>query len=204
MSATQRRKNRIPAYPLWITLPYTLFVAVLTPFYWLRYGPGNFLWFSDIALFALLIVLWTGNRLLYSMMAVGVLPLELAWNIDFLTRGRLTGLAAYMFDPQEPAHMRVLSGFHLFLPVLIVYMLVRQGYDRRAFKAQTVFAWVVLLASYWLTRPEKNINWVHGLGPGPEAQTILPPRAYLGLYMALLPVVAYLPAHLLLKRLFRP
>ncbi|TIQ61536.1 MAG: hypothetical protein E5X64_42290, partial [Mesorhizobium sp.] len=65
MAAKQRSKAQIPKYPLWITLPYTLFVAVLTPVYWLRYGPGNFLWFSDIALFAVLIALWTGSRLLY-------------------------------------------------------------------------------------------------------------------------------------------
>ncbi|WP_353641013.1 hypothetical protein [Mesorhizobium sp. WSM2239] len=202
MAAKQSSKDQIPAYPLWITLPYSLFVAVLTPFYWLRYGPGNFLWFSDIALFAVLIALWTGNRLLYSTMAVGVLPLELAWYIDFFTGGRLLGLAAYMFDPKEPVHMRILSGFHLFMPVLIVFMLIRQGYDRRAFKAQTAFAWGVLLASYWLTRREANINWVHG--PGPEAQKVLPPRTYLGLYMVLLPVVVYLPVHLVLKRRFRP
>ncbi|MCA1367233.1 hypothetical protein I6F15_07450 [Bradyrhizobium sp. BRP14] len=204
MTAKQRSTDPIPAYPLWITLPYTLFVAVLTPFYWLRYGPGNFLWFSDLALFAVLIALWTGIRLFYSMMAVGVLPLELAWCVDFVTGGRFIGLAAYMFDPKEPLHMRLLSGFHLFLPVLILFMLMRQGYDRRAFKAQTVFAWGVLLASYWLTPAEKNINWVHGLGPGPEAQKVLSPRTYLGLYMVLLPAVAYLPVHLVLKRLFRP
>ncbi|RWK70226.1 MAG: hypothetical protein EOR45_35080, partial [Mesorhizobium sp.] len=96
MAAKQRSKAPIPKHPLWITLPYTLFVAVLTPVYWLRYGPGNFLWFSDIALFAVLIALWTGSRLLYSMMAVGVLPLEFAWLADFVTGGKLTGLAAYM------------------------------------------------------------------------------------------------------------
>lgn len=202
MAAKQRSKALIPKYPLWITLPYTLFVAVLTPVYWLRYGPGNFLWFSDIALFAVLIALWTGSRLLYSMMAVGVLPLEFAWLADFVTGGKLTGLAAYMFDPREPAYARALSGFHLFMPVIIIFMLIRQGYDRRAFKAQTALAWVVLAASYWFTRPDENINWVHGFGP--ERQKILPPRMYLGLYMVLLPLVAYLPVHLVLKRLFRP
>ncbi|TIU18155.1 MAG: membrane-associated protein, partial [Mesorhizobium sp.] len=96
----------------------------------------------------MLIALWTGSRLLYSMMAVGVLPLEFAWLADFVTGGKLTGLAAYMFDPREPAYVRALSGFHLFMPVIIIFMLIRQGYDRRAFKAQTALAWVVLAASY--------------------------------------------------------
>lgn len=190
-----------PAYPPWATLPVTTFTAVLIPVYWIEYGPGNFLWFSDIALFAVVIALWTGNRLVYSMMAVGVLPLEMAWLADFLTGGNLIGLAAYMFDPDLDLHMRVLSGFHLLLPPLIVWMLVRQGYDRRALPAQTLLAWIVLPATWLLTSPDDNINWVHGLGD--DGHQILPPLVHLGLYMALLPVVALLPAHLLLKKLFR-
>lgn len=204
MAGTNRNIGGFPAYPLWITLPYTAFVAVLVPVYWHEHGPGNFLWFSDIALLALLITLWTGNRLVYSMMAVGVLPLEAAWLADFIAGGSLIGLAGYMFDPQEPVHLRLLSSFHFFLAPLMVWMLVRQGYDRRALPAQTVFAWVVLAASWVLTSPENNINWVHGVGPEEERMMPLPPFVYLVLYMALLPVVAFVPLHLLLRFLFRP
>lgn len=187
-------------YPPWIRLPYTLFVAVLVPVYWVDYGPGNFLWFSDIALFAILIALWTGNRLVHSTMAVGVLPLEMVWTVDFLSGGKLIGLAAYMFDASEPLYLRGLSLFHLFLPPLIVWMLIAQGYDRRALCAQTLLAWVALPLSFVLTSPADNINWVHGLGP--DAALALPPLVYLGLYMALLPVVVFLPMHLLLTRFF--
>lgn len=204
MTAIETRTSGFPAYPLWVAVPCTVFVGVLVPVYWREYGPGNFLWFSDIALFAVVAALWTGNRLVYSMMAVGVLPMELAWMADFLTGGNLIGLAAYMFDPQEQLHMRLLSGFHLLLPPLILWMLVRQGYDRRALPAQTLFAWLVLAASWALTSPLDNINWVHGLGPGEDAEMPLPPLLYLGLYMALLPVVVLLPMHFVLKRLFRP
>jgi hypothetical protein len=203
MEAGYSKPSGVAAYPLWITIPYTLFVIVLVPFYWREYGPGNFLWFSDIALFAVLFALWTCNRLAYSMMAVGVLPLEVAWTADFLLGGNLIGLAAYMWDAEELLHMRLLSGFHLFLPPLMIWMLIRQGYDRRAFFAQTVFAWIVLVLSWLLTTPEENINWVHGLGPGPDAETILHPVLYLVLYMLLLPI-GFLLTHLILKRLFRP
>ncbi|WP_292552869.1 hypothetical protein, partial [Mesorhizobium sp.] len=44
----------------------------------------------------------------------------------------------------------------------------------------------------------------HQLGAWAWPQKILPPRMYLGLYMVLLSLVAYLPVHLVLKRLFRP
>jgi hypothetical protein len=37
--------------PLWLKIAYTLFICVLAPVYVVQYGPGNFLWFSDIALF---------------------------------------------------------------------------------------------------------------------------------------------------------
>lgn len=186
-------------HPLWLRLAVTAFVAVLVPIYWRDHGPGNFLWFSDIALFAVLVALWTGSRLLPSMMAVGVLPFEIAWTADFLTGGNLIGLAAYMFDPAEDAHLRALSLFHLVLPPIIVWMLARQGYDRRALPAQTALALLVLPATWLLTGPEDNVNWVHGPG---EAQDMIPPLAYLGLYMALMPLVVLLPMHYVLRRLF--
>ena len=37
--------------PLWLKVACTLFICILVPVYWIQYGPGNFLWFSDIALF---------------------------------------------------------------------------------------------------------------------------------------------------------
>ena len=164
------------------------------PVYWVHYGPGNFLWFSDIALFAVLLSLWTGWRLPYSMMAVGVLPLEAVWLVDFVSGGSLAGLAAYMFDDAYPLYLRALSLFHLFMPPIIVWMIVRQGYDRRALPAQIILAWVVLPVTWLLTTPEDNVNWVFGWD-GP--QDVVHPLVYLGLYMALLPL-AYLPMHLLL------
>jgi hypothetical protein len=95
-------------YPLWVQLSYAAFVLILIPVYWRHYGPGNFLWFSDIALFAVLISLWTGNRLLFSMMAVGVLPIEMLWLVDFVALGKTTGIVAYMFKDDSPLYLRAL------------------------------------------------------------------------------------------------
>lgn len=186
-------------YPLWVRLPYLAFVLVLVPVYLRQYGPQNFLWFSDIALFATLLAVWTGNRLLASMMAVGVLPLEIVWTVDFLTGGHI-GLAAYMFDPKLSLFLRALSLFHLFFPAIVIWMLVRQGYDTRALPLQTLVAWVVLPASFLIGTPEENINWVYG--PAGAPQWLTSPVAYLVLYMAFLPAAIFAPAHLLLKRWF--
>lgn len=192
------------AIPLWIKIAYTLFVIVLVPVYWAHYGPANFLWFSDIALLTAVAALWLESRFLAGTMAVGVLLLELTWNIDFFVRLftgiELIGLAGYMFDSSKPRFLRGLSLFHLFLPILLVWMVARLGYDHRAFLAQTLLAWIVLPLSYFFTDPAKNINWV--FGPGSEPQTWMPPLLYLALLMLFLPVIVYLPTHLVLEKLF--
>jgi len=190
--------------PLWLKITYTLFVSVLVPSYWKQYGPGNFLWFSDIALLTTTLTLWLEIPLLASMMTLSVVLLELTWNIDFFVRlstgVSLIGLSGYMFDPSIPKPMRALSLFHVALPVLLLWLVYRLGYDGRALAAQTVFAWAVLLCSYFLTGAAENVNWVHGWGKTP--QTWMPAPLYLALLMILFPLVIYLPTHLLLRKLF--
>jgi hypothetical protein len=127
--------------PLWLTLAYGLAVPVIAVVYWRSYGPTNFLWLSDVALAFTSAALITGNPLLASMPAVGVLALELAWTADFLTGGRIIGLAAYMFDPKLPLYLRALSLFHLALPPTLVFLLYWLGYDRRALIYQTLLTW---------------------------------------------------------------
>jgi hypothetical protein len=154
--------------PFGLKVVYTLFACALVPIYWRQYGPANFLWFSDIALLALVPALWLENALLVSMMAVSIVFFEALWNIDFFFRlatGRsLIGLSAYMFDPAIPLFIRGLSGFHSILPVLLLWILHRLGYDQRAFLWQTIVALVVLPLSYLVSNAQQNVNWVYGLG----------------------------------------
>ncbi|HEU4370790.1 MAG TPA: membrane-associated protein [Methylomirabilota bacterium] len=190
--------------PLWIKILYTLFLCVLVPVYWVHWGPRNFLWFSDIALLTTAVALWLESSLLASMMTLAIALPELAWNADFFGRllsGRhVLGLSGYMFDARKPLFLRALSLFHVVLPILLTWMVHRLGYDRRAWAFQTVVALVVLPATYALTDPADNVNWVYGLGSKP--QTRISPRAYLALLMLFFPVVVYLPTHLLLCALF--
>ena len=172
--------------------------------YWRRYGPANFLWFSDIALLLTVPALWLESPLLVSMMALAVALPELAWNIDFfvrLTTGvSLLGLAAYMFDRRIPRFVRSLSLFHVGLPPLLIWLLYRLGYDKRAFIAQTVVAIVILPLSYFFSDPRQNINWVYGVGGKP--QTRIPPLWFLIFLILLFPLAVYLPTHLVLAKLF--
>ncbi len=190
--------------PLWVKIPYILFVSVLVPVYWIEYGPANFLWFSDIALLAILVALWLENRLLASMMAVAVLFLELVWNVEFfmrvITGANLMGLADYMFDPKIPVFVRALSLFHVVLPVILFWMIYRLGYDKRALVLQTLLAWIVLPTSYLVSNPSDNVNWVFGLGN--EPQNWMPGPLYVMVLMVLLPLLVYLPTHFALKKAF--
>ncbi len=189
---------------LWIKIPYTLFVLVLVPVYWIRYGPGNFLWFSDIALIGTLVALWLKSRFLASMMTSGVLLFDIVWNFIFfrklLVGAGPEGLVGYMFDPQISVFIRALSLFHVGLPIIQLWSLSKLGYDVRAWKYQALLGWVVLPLTYAVTGPEENINWVFGITEVP--QKWLPAPLYLVALMVIYPTLVCYPTHLILKKLF--
>jgi hypothetical protein len=193
-----------PVIPISLKIAYTLFVCLLVPIYWRQYGLVNFLWFSDIALLVLVPALWLESPLLISMMALAVVLPELAWNVDYFFRlatgVSLIGLTSYMFDATIPPFIRGLSLFHVALPVLLIWMLSRLGYDGRALLWQTLVAAAVLPLSYFLSNPRENVNWVYGLGEKP--QTTVPAPLFVLFLMLLFPVGVYLPTHLLLNRIF--
>ena len=190
--------------PLGLKVIYTVFVCALVPIYWRQYGAANFLWFSDIALLALVPALWLENALLVSMLAISVVFFEALWNVDFflgLSTGKsLIGLSAYMFDPKIPLFIRGLSCFHIVLPLLLLWTLHQLGYDQRAFFWQSIVALVVLPLSYLLSNPQENVNCVYGFGQ--NTQRILPAPLFVILLMLLFPLVVYLPTHLLFTRMF--
>lgn len=190
--------------PLWLKLAYTLFLLVLIPVYWKKYGPANFLWFSDIALFLVGIALWVESRLLVSMVAAGVLGLELFWNVDYfgsLLRGKpWLGLSFYMFDKSKSLFLRGLSLFHVLLPAIVIWLLFKWGYDVRALYLQTILVWLVLPIVYFFTDPTENINWV--FGPGSKPQHKIPRQLYFWLLIAFYPVAIILPSHFILRWIF--
>jgi hypothetical protein len=190
------------AIPPWIALAATAFVAVLVPVYWKIYGPTNFLWFSDIALGSTVAALWLESPLLASMTVLAIGLPETAWNLDFFWRlasGRgLLGMADYMFDPKIPRFVRALSLFHIWMPALLLWMVARLGYDRRAWACQSLVAVVVFPLSRAVTPPADNVNWVHGPGGAPT------PRGWLwvGFLVAFFSLVVYPLTHVLMLALF--
>ena len=190
--------------PIWLKLAYTALAAGVLIAYWFRYGPANYLWFSDVALLLLVPALWLESTLLVSVVAVGTLALELFWNVDFLARllfgQRSRGLTGYMFDARLPLWQRGLSLYHVVVPALTFWLLFALGYDTRALPAMFALGWIVLAASWRFTDPGRNINWVHGFGGGPRSA-----RAPVGRLLALMlafSLLVWLPTHGLLTWLF--
>lgn len=199
------RRSKREQIPRPLKVAHTAFVAVLAPVYWRNWGPGNFLWFSDLALIGLAPALWREDRRLMSILAVTVLLPEAPWNIGFFTRlltGReLFGLSHYMFDSKKPLWLRALSLFHVWVPPLLVWSVRRLGYDRRALPLQIAAGEVVLAASYLLTAPEQNVNWVYG--PGERPQTRIRRGLYLLGVMVLFPLCVWWPTHRILLTVSR-
>ncbi len=212
--------NSIPPprrIPLTLKLLCTAFVAVLVPYYWSAYGPRNFLYFCDVALLLTLVGMWTENSLLISMEAVAIVLPQMIWVIDFLGRLlglHLLGMTNYMFDPTLPLFVRGLSLFHGWLPFLLLWLLTRVGYDRRALPIQTIVGVSLLLICYFGFVPptsaaaqhtwrSANINYVFGLDET-KSQTALPPLLWLGILLTAIPLVLYVPTHFALRKLFKP
>ena len=95
----------------------------------------------------------------------------------------------------------------MWLPALLIYLVWRLGYDRRAFWAWTVLAWAVLLISYLFLPPPgpdpggraRNINYVFGFSDT-EPQTLMPDWAWLMTLMAGFALLIFAPVHLVLRR----
>ena len=158
--------------PLGLKLAYTVFVAVLVPIYWDKYTPLNFLYFCDVALLLTVPALWLESSLLASMMAVGITLPQLIWQVDFISfllfRTHFPlDFTSYMFNPEKPLYLRGLSFFHFWLPILLLWMVWRLGYDRRALLSQIALTALILLLSYLFTARidglAGNVNKVFGM-----------------------------------------
>jgi hypothetical protein len=143
---------------------FTLFVSVLVVVYWKYYGPQNFLWMSDVGLFLTLAAVWLESPLIISVCICAFVFVELAWNLDFLielaTGRSLLGLAHYMFQPRHSLFLRLLSLFHVMLPVIWFWLILVWGYDTRALLYAVPLIWLIFITTYWCTDPELNINWI--------------------------------------------
>jgi hypothetical protein len=216
LAASEQPSTSRRRIPLVAKLIYSAFVLVMVPVYSRDYGPTNFLYFCDIAVFLTLAGMWLENSLLISMCSVGLLLPQTLWLLDFggqLFGFRGLGMTAYMFDHNLPLFTRGLSLFHGWLPLLLVWLLVRLGYDKRAFPIWSVLAAALVLVSYFFLPPAGahlanpntpvNIDYVYGFNDK-LPQHWMNQNLYVVLWIAALFLVVFLPTHLVLRKVCRP
>ena len=185
------------ALPLWLKLLFSAWILFWAPSFALMLGVQNYFWLCNVASFLILVGLWWESRLLLSLQWLSVALVGAFWTLDvgvaWLTGVHPIGGTEYMFDPEHPRLARGLSLYHLILPLVAGFAMVRLGYDRRALWWQTALTWWLLLLTFLFAEPERNINWVQG--PFGAPQEILEPLPYLIMLAVAWPLLLYLPVH---------
>jgi hypothetical protein len=190
------------AFPVlrWVSL---LWMVVWLPAYVRVWGWANLLHFCDVAVILGCAGLWWGSSLLISSQAVSSLTAGILWSIDVgwrLVTGRfLVGGTDYMWDTRFPVWVRLLSTFHIGLPVALLWAMRKTGYDRCALALQAAIAAGLLIVTRFLPA-EMNMNYAYrdpllhrAWGPAP---------VHLALTFIGIVVLVYWPTHLLLSWAF--
>jgi hypothetical protein len=190
------------AFPVlrWVAL---LWFAVWLPAYVRVWGWANLLHVCDIAVILGCAGFWWGNSLLVSSQVLNSLLPSGLWCLDagwrLATGHHLVGGTEYMWDTRYPLWVRLLSLFHIALPLALLWALRKVGYDRRALPFQASIAAVMLMVSRFV-HPELNLNYAYrdpllhrAWGPAPLHLALI----FVGMVLLL-----YWPTHLLLARMF--
>src|ERR1700733_3096678 len=190
--------------PLWLKIGWTIWLLAWGPLYWRHYGLQTFLFFCVLGNVLIGIALWLESPLIFSWAASGLLLFQALYPVDLagalLTGHHIVGGTEYMFDPHLPLLIRLLSLFHVVTPPLLLWAISRLGYDDRGWKLQTLTAGIVVPVNYFW-RPEQVVTW--GRGIVFHEQYAMPGWTYLLLYLTVVPMFVYFPAHLLLNWLSR-
>lgn len=197
------RPQTPPKFPAWLRWAVLVWLAVWIPAYWRTWGAENFVHLCDMAVILACIGVWTDSILLISSQAVSSLLVDAAWMLDAgwrLLRGHsLLGGADYLFDARYPLWIRLLTLFHIVMPVLLLLALHRFGYDPRGWALQCAIA-LPLFAAARFTTPARNINYAFS---DPFIHRAWgPPPIHVLISWLFMVAVVYLPTHLLLKKLF--
>lgn len=190
--------------PLWLKISWTIWLLIWAPIYWNHYGAQNFLFFCDLGNLLIGLGLWLESSLIFSWQACGLLLFQTLYTVDLagaLVSGHhVIGGTEYMFSPELPLFMRLLSLFHVVTPPLLLWAIWRLGYDPRGWKLQTLTAWIVVPINY-LWRPEYDVNWARGLFF--RDQHAMPAPVFLLGYLLVVPLFIFYPTHRLLAWFMR-
>ncbi len=184
----------------WFSL---LWMVVWLPAYFRVWGWANLLHLCDVAVILSFVGIWLANPLLLSSQAVSSVAAGFFWVMDVgsrLATGRfLIGGTEYMWDTHYPLWVRLLSTFHIGLPLVLLWTLQKVGYDRRALALQSTIAAFLLMVSRFLSA-QLNMNYAYR--DPVFHRTWGPALAHLAVIFIPLVALIYWPTHLLLSWFF--
>jgi hypothetical protein len=197
----KRYKDRVLSICGIFCLVWWLMIAA----YWISVGePFHLLWLCDLTLLITGIGILIKSPIMLSSQLVGTLPIQIAWNLDFWLRiisgSKVFGFTEYMFSTSHPAEVKILSTFHVFLPVFLIYAIILFGYEIRGWIWQSILTVFVYFLSYFTTDVIQNTNWT--LGPFWKPQTMLPECLYLIIW-TLLTLLMYFILHIFLTKILK-
>jgi hypothetical protein len=195
---TAERGKPFPAALRWGAV---VWLAVWIPAYWRTWGAANFLHFCDITVVLTCAGLFFESTLLISSQAVASLLVDAVWIIDVFWKivfGRyLIGGTEYMFDTHYALWVRLLSLFHIAMPVALLWAVRRSGYDRRGWILQSAIALVALIAARF-TNPALDVNYAFS-DPFFHRQ-LGPAFTHILAVFGFMVFVVYLPTHFALMK----
>jgi hypothetical protein len=191
--------------PVGVRLAAAAFLLVWAPIYWHYWGPTNILFLCDIAVLLGCIGLALQSPLLISSQALAISFVSLFWIFDvswhLLFGGSVIGGTDYMFDRNYPLWLRLISLYHVVLPLILLWATSRIGYDRRAFRLECGIAAVAILCSR-AVEPSLNINFAY-TAPILHRQVGSAPVHLVLTFLGTV-LILYAPVHFLFRRLFAP
>lgn len=165
-------------------------LAVWLPMHLAAWPASSLLWYCAHGAVLAVVGLLFGSRLVVSWQAVALLVPQALFAAEALARlvtGARGGGTSYLFDPAVPWPVRAASSFHFVMPFVLVWAVRRLGYDRRALPLAIAAGTLVNVAS---------------LASGPVNVWVWPwARDHVTATLVLAPLVLWLPADLVLRRL---
>jgi len=201
MADAQTRSIDAASIPLTARLGFTIWMLVWVPVVLATQGPQNFWWLCNLAQFIVLYAVWRDNRLLISSQAGTVVLVGLIWTVDLLislaTGQSPFGITLYMFNEQLPIALRLTSTYHIWLPVFLVWLCRRQGYDRRGPWLQCLIGSSAIIGGWAFGDPIRNLNYTRA--PFGIEQVWLPDALFIPLLCVATALLVYLPGHWIVR-----
>ncbi len=182
-----------------------VWLAVYIPSYYLAYGSQHFLQLCNVGVLISCLALMTKNSILISSQFLASAAIAVFWLADvlsFLFIGQhLHGGTQYLWDSSIFLPARILSVYHIVLPVILWREIKILGYDGRGFVVQTLITAIVFSVSCFIATPDNNLNYLYELPSITRFSSGVFVNAIVSWLLTI--VVLLLPVHFLLSHCLR-